>query len=349
MSAAAIRRVTAVMVNFRTPDLAATCIRALAGQRTADFAFDLILIDNGSGDGSAEKLDHLLADLIAEHFVQFVPLDLNGGFGWANNEAMLRAFARPVPPDAIFLINPDCVPEPGAVAALVAELDRFPDCGVAGSQLVNADGSLTGSAFRFHATGSEFIRGLGLHSVGRLFGVQDVLIPYGQAGVVDWVTGASCLLRAEALREVGLFDTGFFLYFEEVELMHRMGRAGWTVRHVPQSQVMHIGGVATGLSEGKSRAETAMPAYWYESRRRFFTLTGGSGQAWRASFAWLAGARIGRLIAPVVPGDRIPVTRGDETRLRQQGLRSTANDMESAITRIGDVPGVPPRWMNKAA
>lgn len=348
MTAQQIQRVTAVTVNYRTPELAAECARALAAQRSDAFVLDMILVDNGSGDGSARKLERALADLIADGFVTLVPLDLNGGFGWANNEAILRTCARDVPPDAILLLNPDCVPEPGALHALITELEAHPFCAAAGSQLVNPDGSLTGSAFHFHSAGNEFVRGLGLSSVGRLLRVKPVLVPYGQGGDVGWVTGASCLVRTAALRDVGLFDTGFFLYFEEVELMYRMRQAGWTSRHVPASRVMHIGGASTGLKEGKSLVETAMPPYWYDSRRRFFALTRGPGYAKRASIAWLAGARLGRLLAPVVPGDRIASTRADEARLREQGIKPSVVDSDRAITRIGDAMGLPPRWMRKA-
>jgi GT2 family glycosyltransferase len=335
-------------VNFRTPELACECARALAAQRNDNFHIDMVLVDNGSGDGSDEKLPVLLADLIDEGFVTFVSLHINGGFGWANNEAILRACASETPPDAIFLLNPDCVPEPGALQTLVDELEAYPLCAVAGSQLVNPDGSLTGSAFHFPGVANEFVRGLGLASVGRLLHVKPVLVPYGQRGEVGWVTGASCLIRTAALRDVGLFDTGFFLYFEEVELMHRMRGAGWTLRHVPQSRVAHIGGASTGLKEGKSRVERAMPSYWYESRRRFFARTRGPGYARRASLAWLAGARIARLLKPIVPGDRIVPTHADEWRLRESGIKVRPLDSEPAITRIGDPLGVPPRWMRDA-
>ncbi len=343
-----IRRVTAVTVNYRTSELAAECARALAAQRCDTFHIDMILVDNGSGDGSADKLPALLADLIDEGFVTFVPLEINGGFGWANNEAILRACASDMPPDAIFLLNPDCLPEPGALQALIDELEAYPLCAVAGSQLLNPDGSLTGSAFHFHSAANEFVRGLGLASVGRLFRVKPVFVPYGQGGEVGWVTGASCLIRTAALRDVGLFDTGFFLYFEEVELMHRIHGAGWTLRHVPQSRVAHVGGASTGLKEGKSQTESAMPLYWYESRRRFFALTKGAHYALRASVAWLAGARLGRLLKPIVPGDRIASTQADEHRLRESGIKVRPMDSEPAITRVGDPLGVPPRWMRKA-
>jgi hypothetical protein len=151
-----------------------------------------------------------------------------------------------------------------------------------------------------------------------------------------------------ALRDVGLFDTGFFLYFEEVELMHRMKQAGWSIRHVPKSRVMHIGGASTGVTDSPPEEEKAMPGYWYDSRRRFFTLTRGRDYAKRASLAWLAGARFGRLAGVLLPGKRIRATRAEEAGLRARGIHPLPRDSERAITHVGDRPGVSPRWMDKA-
>ena len=101
------------------------------------------------------------------------------------------------------------------------------------------------------------------------------------------------MFRAEALRDVGLFDDGFFLYFEEVELMHRMKAKGWTVRHVPQSRVVHIEGASTG-----GPAARAQPRTWYESRRRYFALTGGVLSLVTANAGRLAGRAVGLAKAP---------------------------------------------------
>ena len=93
------------------------------------------------------------------------------------------------------------------------------------------------------------------------------------------------MLRAEALRETGLFDDGFFLYYEEVELMHRLHGAGWTIRHVPQSRVVHIEGASTGV--GAATVEEPLPAYWYQSRRRYFALVRRPGRS-AVRQPWLA-------------------------------------------------------------
>ncbi|HEY6868581.1 MAG TPA: glycosyltransferase family 2 protein, partial [Novosphingobium sp.] len=213
-------RIAVVIVNYRTPEMVLTCLDALAGERAAVSGLRVVVVDNASPDHSATFLaTHLAADAYAG-WVEFLPLPLNGGFAWGNNQAILSLVQADAPADAILLLNPDAVIQPGALGALVRDMEARADAGAVGSQLINPDGTLSGSAFRFPSIGSEFVRGTGLAKVGRVLGIKPTMVPFGEVGPVDWLTGASVLIRVEALRQAGLFDTGFFLYFEEVELMH---------------------------------------------------------------------------------------------------------------------------------
>jgi N-acetylglucosaminyl-diphospho-decaprenol L-rhamnosyltransferase len=337
--------VAVIVVNYRTPELAACCIRSLAAERRFLPGLEVILVDNASGDGSPEIMREALYDLIEEGFVTILPLALNGGFGWGNNQALLRLTARAAPPEFVMLLNPDCQIEPGAIHCLVNEMHTHLRSGVAGSQLVNPDGSLSGSAFFNHSVANEFVRGTRATAIGRLLGVTPVLATPTEATDVDWVAGAACLFRVEALAEAGLFDEGFFLYYEEVELMSRIRRAGWSVVHVPGSRVMHIGGAATGLREGQPIIEKAMPLYWYKSRRRYFTRVYGAFSAWAASLAWLMGDRVAALIGLLIPGRR-KNTSADRNQLYICGIRPRLEDSRACIIRIGDPINQPPAWMS---
>jgi GT2 family glycosyltransferase len=338
------RRVSVVIVNYRTPEHAVQCVRSLAAHR-GSLDLDVMLVDNASGDGSPEKMREGLADLLASGFVTVLDLPHNGGFGWGNNQAILRLLARPEPPEYILLANPDCEVEDIAITALVDELDKHPRCAAAGSQLVNPDGSLSGSAFRFHGIGTEFVRGTRLPRLHGLLGIKPVLITADEPVEADWVTGACCLMRTEALRECGLFDDGFFLYFEEVELMYRMRRAGWSMRHVPASRVMHIGGASTGLREGKVLTGPSFPPYWFRSRRRYFALTRGRSVAFFASLAWLAGNAVGSLVGLLRPSSRNLQAKADRRQLFETGLRALPNDSVAAISSANDPVDRPPAWM----
>lgn len=305
---------------------------------------DVVLVDNASGDNSVAIMSDGLADLIEEGFVTLMPLGLNGGFGWANNQALLMLLTREQPPEFVMLLNPDCTIEPYAVKHLLDELLANENCAVAGSQLLNSDGSWTGCAFRFPTIGRELVGGARIEMLRRLLCIAPTLVTSEVPCEAEWVTGASCLIRMNALESGCLFDDGFFLYFEEVELMFRLRQSGWTVRHVPESRVFHIGGASTGLSD-RSNSVSEFPIYWFKSRRRFFTLAYGPLRAWLAGVAWIVGTIIGHWAAAIKPS-RLDVTAtGNRRKLLSHGLMPSSDDGLRSIVRAGDNAGIPPRWI----
>lgn len=334
-----------IIVNYRTAHHSVQCVRALARERQHLPDLEVVLVDNASGDGSPDIMAGALADLIDTGFVRLLPLDLNGGFGWANNQAMLELLDRTNPPQFIMLLNPDCTIEEGAAASLREELMAHDRCAVAGSQLLDPDGSVSGSAFRFPTIGRELVRGAGIAAVGRVLGIAPTLICSDRACEAEWVTGASCLFRTQALIENGLFDDGFFLYFEEVELMFRLRQAGWAIRHVPASRVFHIGGASTGVREGKSLSTPSLPLYWFQSRRRFLTLAYRPLGAWLASIAWLAGVALSRIAALFQPSRSGASSIADVRHMLDYGLYPDEADQMAAIIWKDGPKGQPPYWM----
>ncbi|MBB4153025.1 hypothetical protein GGQ80_000913 [Sphingomonas jinjuensis] len=337
--------VAVVIVNYRTPGHVLDCLGALAEERRRSPSFDVVVVDGGSGDASVETIAAGVAGLGAGDWVSLLPLSINGGFGYANNEAIRRLMARATPPRFIHLLNPDAVIEPGAIAALRAALEHEPNAACAGSLLVGEGGEAQGSAFDFPSMRSEFVRGLGIDRVRRLLGSRS-FIASAQTTRVGWVTGASVMLRMAALREAGLFDEGFFLYFEEVELMHRLTDAGWQVLHVPDSRVHHIGGVSTGVADGGS-APRRLPGYWYRSRRRYFALTGGRLHAWMASAAWLTGALVWRPLFALGIRPRGAHAPHEEIDLIRQGLYASRRDSAPVISPWDSPTGHEPAWMKE--
>lgn len=280
-----------VIVNYRTASLAEKCLEAVARERAAGTNLSAILVDGCSGDGSVAQLQAFLAASNIGEWTELLALQFNGGFGWANNQAIRHRGDR-LPP-YIYLLNPDTEIEPGAIAALANILDSRGDVAAVGSQLLEVEGTRSASAFHFPSLGSEFVRGAQTSVLQRILRLPKFVVEPERAGPVDWVTGASVMLRREALRQTGLFDDGFFLYFEEVELMHRLKRSGWRIWSEPDSIVTHIGGASTGVTE--SSAPRARPDYWYRSRMRYFVLTKGRLYAFATNLAWFAGYLLVRL------------------------------------------------------
>jgi N-acetylglucosaminyl-diphospho-decaprenol L-rhamnosyltransferase len=334
--------VAVVIVNYRTPELAMRCVAALRHERAVLPSLTATVVDGGSGDGSAETLGTALGHADYRDWVTFLPLPINGGYGWANNQAMLLLARQENPPEFFYVLNPDAEVCAGAVSHLLNELLIHPRCGAVGSQLLASDGNVTPSAFRFPSPGREFIGAAQFPALGQFLGIPGIVVSSCDNREVDWVTGASVLFRTQTLVETGLFDDGFFLYFEEVELMHRLRARGWTVRHQPTSRVVHFEGASTGV--GAAVTNRPLPHYWYESRRRYFELTSGAATLVAANVSSLTGLAIAGLKRIL---GRPPASKSlRAVDLLRSGFWPDA--ARPSVPRLGEVPGRPPAWIQQS-
>jgi GT2 family glycosyltransferase len=196
----------------------------------------------------------------------------NGGFAYGNNLGIERAYALGTP-SYVYLLNPDAQVRPGAIGALVRFLEGHPEVGIAGSSFENPDGSDWPIAFRFPTLISELNEGLEFGIVTRLLKPWIVVRHMTRfTEVVDWICGASMMIRPEVFAAIGGLDENYFLYFEETDFCRRAREAGFPTWYVPESRVMHIGGQSTAVTDLKRKR---LPAYWFESRRRYFAVTFG--------------------------------------------------------------------------
>lgn len=338
-------KVAVIIVNYRTPALALSAARALIPERADNSGLRVVLVDGGSGDTSADVLHAGVADPALADWVEVLALPINGGFGWANNQAIQRLLQSSNAPDYIHVLNPDTEIEPGAVTALRRVLDEYPRCAAVGSLLLNEDGSLSGSAFAEMSPLRELVRGARLDVMRRMLGIKPMLVT--EASEAAWVTGASVMFRADALKQAGLFDTGFFLYFEEVELMWRLANAGWSMRHEPASRVRHIGGASTGINYDRKvkRALPPLPRYWFEARRRMYARTRGRTGAILAGGLWMAGHGLFVARRAVgLGGKHLPIANEARDLLRH-GILPTVQDLQPHVARWDDPIDQPPAWM----
>lgn len=345
---AEVNGLAVIIVNYRTPDLAITSVAALEEARSAFPGLRVIVVDGGSGDGSAERIADAVAVNGWNDWVTQLPLEVNGGFAFANNQAIALLAESGDMPEAIALINPDARVRPGALAAMAALLDREPGAGAVGALLTHEDGRPQSSAFRFPSIRGEFCRGARTGVIERLLRQPRTSIEARQALEVPWVTGAAVMFRTAALRQSGLFDDGFFLYFEETELMHRLRRTGWSIWHEPAAQVVHAGGAATRIRDPETggSAVRRMPRYWYESHRRYFALVGGVGTVILAGLAYLGGRTIWRmrkLMSPRLADDAWHSGRD----ILAYGCCPTRRDLTPVAPPLDAVSRVKPSWMDR--
>ncbi|MEW6514348.1 MAG: glycosyltransferase family 2 protein [Pseudomonadota bacterium] len=275
-----------VIVNYRTADLVIDCLRSLVLQVGELGGGRVVIADNASGDGSAEKITAAIEAADWMSWATVLPLPKNGGFAYGNNAGIRAALGAASPPDHVLLLNPDTVVRSGALRALVAFMAEHPEAGIAGSLIENPSGSVDRSAHRIPSPLGELESAARLGVLSRLLRRYAVSPPLRDAAhQCDWVSGASMLIRRPLLEQVGLLDEGYFLYFEEVDFCCRARNAGWQVWYVPESRVLHLEGAATGIRTAAKRR----PAYWYASRRRFFVKHHGLAGLLLADLLWAIG------------------------------------------------------------
>lgn len=249
-------------MSWNTRDLLARCLRSIETEtrQLKSAAVQTIVVDNASSDGSA--------DMVSADFphVQLIRSQVNLGFARANNQAIENTDGR-----YVLLLNPDCELREGAVDALLGLMNATPECGAAGSRLVNHDGTLQASAFPVLSLTREFWRLFHLDSLYPLSRYPLSMWPQNQPQAVGAVQGASMMLRRAALDQVGLLNPEYFIYTEEVDLCYRLSKAGWKIYWVPTSEVLHWGGQST------SQVSKEMFLQLYKSKIQFFRFHGGPG------------------------------------------------------------------------
>lgn len=280
--------VAIIIVNYKTATLVKNLLDSLLLETAANLK--VYVVDNASPDDSLAVLADKVNQLPFREFCQLVPASKNGGFS-AGNNVILQHFVGEASQNAdfVWLLNPDTEVSPGALDAMLECMASQPNTGICGSQLSAVDGQQHVSAFRFHSLMTEALSAIRWGWLSALFQGSTVVQPVSgnQPIQTDWVSGASMLIRTKLLKEVGLFDENYFLYFEETDFCLAAYRAGWSCTLVPQSHVMHLEGQATGIvHEAHVRR---LPAYWFASRRYYFRKNHGLIYALLADLIWTVG------------------------------------------------------------
>uniref|UniRef100_A0A7V4XTV8 Glycosyltransferase family 2 protein n=1 Tax=Acidobacterium capsulatum TaxID=33075 RepID=A0A7V4XTV8_9BACT len=275
--------VALVVISFNTREMLRDCLATVFAeqellQSATGRALEVHVVDNASRDGSA--------GMVAAEFpaVRLTRSPVNLGFGPANNRA-LRTILAEGHAEYIVLLNSDAFLHPGALAEAVRQMDAAPRAGAGGARLVHGDGRWQASARHFHSLLDDAIVATGLaakfpHS--RFFGRFDrTWADQNQAAQTDWVPGAFMILRAEALRAVGIFDERFFLYYEEVDLCRRMHAAGWQVWYWPGIGVTHLCGESSRtLRELDYSSREAQVVKWRMRSMMLYYRKHHGAQAW---------------------------------------------------------------------
>jgi N-acetylglucosaminyl-diphospho-decaprenol L-rhamnosyltransferase len=231
-----------VVVNHNAGSYLARCLDSVA-TAAGDVRTDVVIVDNDSSDGSVDRVTERHPE------VRVIRNPRNAGFARAANQG-LEATDAPF----VLLLNPDAEVIGGTLGALVKVARERPRAGAIGVLVRNPDGTLQPSARRVPGLAEA----LGHAFLGPLWRDNPWTRSYTMADwdrtterEVEWVSGSAVLLRCSALDEVGLFDEGYFMYVEDVDLCTRLRMAGWQVLFSPELEVVHQIGVSTKGQRGR--------------------------------------------------------------------------------------------------
>jgi GT2 family glycosyltransferase len=252
-----------VVVNYRTPDLTIDCLRTLAEEAPSIPGIHVVIVDNDSGDGSADAIEAAIR-ASGWAWAQVVRAERNGGFAYGNNRGIEAGYALG-PPRWVLLLNSDTLVPPGALQSCLDAVESDETVGVMSCRLQNADGSMQNTVRRFPTPFRVAIAHTGLPwRWPRLFGWADTEDPGWdrdhEARNVDWVGGAFMMIRGELLERLGGLDEGFFFYGEDTEFCHRIHHAGFKVRYDPRVSITHLGGASSDPTRMNSSARSIN--YW---------------------------------------------------------------------------------------
>jgi GT2 family glycosyltransferase len=277
-------RIQAIVVNYNAGEALLRCIRSVLEQGPG---VALTVIDNASGDGSADDADKEFGE---ERRFTLLRNPDNRGFAVAVNQAARQADAEGA--DYLLILNPDCEVGPGALEALRQALDSDPKAGLAGPRVTDGAGRIQRATLRrFPSPWTSLMTFSGLWRLADrwpLFrGVEYPAPLPDTVTTAEAVSGACMLVRASAFFDVGGMDEAYALHGEDLDLMFRLHQRGGYCLYVPGAGVIHL--------QGLSSRSRPLWVHWQKHRgmQRFFLKFQATGIArpwrWPVSALVLAG------------------------------------------------------------
>ncbi|MFZ4506232.1 MAG: glycosyltransferase family 2 protein [Fimbriimonas sp.] len=221
-----------LIVNWNTRDLLRACLASILRYPPSG-EFEIIVVENASHDESAP--------MVASEFplVKLITNVKNLGYAAGNNQAFAAARG-----DWLLTLNPDTEFRDDSLDRAVATLEQNPAFGVLGIRQIGTDGNIQSSVRGFPTPSNLLADFLGIGSAYRLANFD-----YSKQGPAPQPMGTFLLFRRAALESVGdakaPFDEGFPIFFNEVDLLFRLNRAGWPCLYTPDASILHYGGEST--------------------------------------------------------------------------------------------------------
>jgi len=282
-----ICQLSIVIINYKSPGLVKDCLKTVLPEIRALDA-KVVIVDNNSGDNSAEVLNNWLLKNDTRKKVKLFLSDENLGFSGGNNLGINAIRA-----EYYLLLNSDTLVRGGAIQSLLDTIKHNPHAGIVSPCLEWPDGTPETSCFRYPTPISELIASADTGPITRLFKNHYVPLPISKQIIhPPWTSFACVLIRHDMFTDIGLMDDNYFMYYEDIDFCRRARKAGWDIIHNPIARVIHLHGGSSALND-RMKQRKRLPRYYYESRTRYMYTYYGRAGLFAANIFW----SIGRIIA----------------------------------------------------
>lgn len=202
-------------------------------QQNFNFTYEVIVIDNNSGDGTVEMVQTDFPQ------VRLIASKVNLGFARASNLGLKRAQGK-----FLLLLNPDTKLVDNSLNKALRLISKEPEIGVLGAKLLNYDLTVQTSVRHFPRFLDHFLMMFKLHHLFTLRHYLALDFDYSKIQTVDQVMGAFFLIKRELIEQIGYLDEGYYIWFEEVDYCQRVHQAGFEVVYFPETKIIHYDGAS---------------------------------------------------------------------------------------------------------
>lgn len=249
------------ILSYNTKKTTLECLESLI-KHTKDVSYEIIVVDNGSTDGSVEALKEYSK---RHNHITFIDVGENLGFGRGNNLAAKKAKGK-----YLLFLNSDTIFIDNSLKKAVDEVKKISNLGVYSCKLLNTDKTTQASGGYFPDLCNVLAWQLFIDDLPLLGSVIPSFHPktniYGKSVKVDWVTGAFMIVPMEVFHLSGGFDENIFMYTEEMELTYRISKLGYQTVYSPHPSIIHLGGVSSGSFLAITSEVKNMIYFWKKHR-----------------------------------------------------------------------------------
>lgn len=252
--------ISILIVNYNTAHLLDELFSSLYASAESIGAMEIMLVDNASSDNSVELIKARYPD------VKLIVNKQNVGFGRANNQMVPFVKGR-----YILLLNTDAFVDVDALRKTMLYMDAHMKCAALGVKLTGRDGVIQPSCRYFPTPLNIFLLSTGLNRYFPLVQmVDDVKWDQRVTQTCDWVPGCYLLIRRDVVDTIGLFDSRYFLYYEEVDWCFAAKKAGWEIHYFSETTAIHLGGESAKSDNEITSAGKQVEALQIESELLYF-------------------------------------------------------------------------------